>query len=311
MWGVFLSKKSSFIKAGKFVSAGTGLVSALLPSITAKANPFIFSKDADINLKFNESWLSYIYYLLRFDFLKNYILNKVTKESVEESVETIKGLLEKKRVFDFAFGKDKIKYIFNFCKTLTGNPGMEQNYQWMNEVEVFSNFKERERTTRKAKDIVFGCDEYEQSKGAIKFIKKTILYCDFFNFLINKVKKPSLVQHINGVEGLYFEFASPIDLGDKGQCVSLSFNFYENEPSFVITCSKGSKLEDKNTKFQGKTGVVFYSCETKDSVSLEEMEDMLKTVKNEIQNGHVKLKEYEKDNPKETISLLNGEVSNE
>lgn len=300
-----MNKKSLFRKTGKFASVTAGLSSALFPAFTVKAEDFEVSEDKEINDAFNKDRLSYVYCVFRFDFVKNYILSEVTKELVTRNVETIEELLKQKKYFDFVSDKVKIRYIFNFQKNLNKSPG--------NEIEIFSNFKEQDKTANKTGSVEFGCDEYEKSKKAIELIEKTSFYCDFFNYLIQKFGESSLNKSDESVKSFLFSFNSSIDLGDKGGCLSLAFNFYKDKPSLVIKCLKGSKFKGKGGKIFVGGGAVFnYSCEAdKDSVyfkfmSLEEMKSILLNIKDKIEKDNVGLKVYTKEDFKKASDIIGG-----
>ena len=310
-----MNKKSLFRKTGKFASVTAGLSSALLPAFTVKAEDFEVSEDKNINDAFNNNWLSYVYYVFRFDFFRDYILSKVTKELatklVTRNVGTIKGLTRTNSVFEFAFGKkgESLKYGFNLCEGLIKNTDMVQEYQWVNKILICSNFKDLNMTMRETANIVFGRNEYEKSKKAIELIKKISLYCDFFNYLINKFKEPSFKQYGQESKGFFFEFNSPIDLGDKGNCISLAFNFYQDHPSLIITCSgKGDFADNEGNSLGLKAQPVLYSCEKKDSTSLEEMVGIVKNIKGEIGKSNVNLKIYDKSCLEKVKRINRGEV---
>jgi|GEM_PF-6797765 len=296
-----MNKKSLFRRAGKFASATAGLSGALLPSLTAKAGYFIVSKDNNINEAFNKSWLSNVYWFLRFDFVKNFIIRRVSeevnnRERVQKNVEEIKKLISENNVFS-SLG---LKYAFSYRKGY-----IEDSSELMNKIAIFSNFIGLGQSLIQTEDLVFSDTDYQRSREVLNKIKCTILYCDFFNFLIGKFKKPTLRQFGPDVETFSFVFETPIDLGNKEKCTTINFFLRKGYPSLSIQCSgQGGFANNEGKVFGLREQPVVYSCEMRDPTSLEEMEGIVKAIKEEIEKGNVSLEIYN-ENYLEAVKRVN------
>ena len=296
-----MNKRNLFRKAGKVTSVAAGLGSALLPSLTVKADSFIVSKDNNINEAFNKSWLSNVYWFLRFDFVKNFIIRRVSeevnnRERVQKNVEEIKELIGKNNVFS-SLG---LKYAFSYRKGY-----IEDSSELMNKISVFSNFIGLGQSLIQAEDLVFSDTDYQRSREVLNKIKCTILYCDFFNFLIEKFGQTSLDQYGPDNRGISFIFESPIDLGNKEKCTTINFFLQKGYPSLSIQCSgQGGFANNEGKVFGLREQPVFYSCEMRDPTSLEEMEGIVKAIKEEIEKGNVSLEIYD-ENYLEAVKRVN------